>query len=244
MPSIIHYYKVFHNEDGVPTCEGVQYPLNEVVIHEGEIIMCEKGLHFCLDPASTSHYYKWTSNNYANADKFLFGEVEVPNGATTEIEGGKGVTNQLKLVKLYNPEEWKEMCTLVVNYNGNQKQYYKGRFHSNDDQPAIVRANGKREWWQNGKQHRNNNHPAVIHADGTKEWWQNGKHHRDNDQPAIIHNDGTQEWWLNHKLHRDNDKPAIIHAYGKKMWLRHGKLHRDNDQPAIICADGEREWWQ
>jgi hypothetical protein len=48
---------------------------------------------------------------------------------------------------------------------------------------------------KNGKYHRENDQPAIIHADGKQEWWVNGQFHRENDKPAVIYKDGIQYWW-------------------------------------------------
>ena len=95
-----------------------------------------------------------------------------------------------------------------------------------------------------GKYHRENDQPAIIRADGTKEWWYNGNCHRENDQPAIIYADGTKEWWHNGNRHRENDQPSVIYAKGSKSWWHNGNRHRENDQPAVINENGTKEWWK
>ena len=39
----------------------------------------------------------------------------------------------------------------------------------------AIYANGSKSWYQNGKYHRDNDQPAVIYANGSKGWCQNGK---------------------------------------------------------------------
>ena len=36
-------------------------------------------------------------------------------------------------------------------------------------------AGGTKWWYQNGKYHRDNDQPAIILANGSKDWYQNGK---------------------------------------------------------------------
>lgn len=54
-----------------------------------------------------------------------------------------------------------------------------GKYHRDDDQPAIIYASGTKYWYQHDKRHRDgvDGHPpgpAFIRANGTKEWYQHG----------------------------------------------------------------------
>ena len=59
---------------------------------------------------------------------------------------------------------------------GDVCHYKHGKFHRDNDLPAVVYANGDKYWYQNGKLHRDNDLPAIVWADGEKRWWQNGKY--------------------------------------------------------------------
>ena len=107
------------------------------------------------------------------------------------------------------------------------------KVHSNDEPVFDVQNvsskpnDGEQQWYQNGKFHRDNDQPAIILNDEilndeTQIWYQNGNRHRDNDLPAIMWSDGTQEWYQNGKLHRDNNLPAIINSDGKMEWYMNG----------------------
>jgi hypothetical protein len=106
-----------------------------------------------------------------------------------------------------------------------------------------IDADGAQCWYQNGKYHRDNDLPAVIFSNGNQFWYKNGKFHRDNDLPAIIFLNGRQDWYQHGKLHRDNDLPAVI-AYGDHYWYKNGLFHRDNDLPAVIYEDGGQKWYK
>ena len=54
----------------------------------------------------------------------------------------------------------------------------------------------------NGKYHRDNDLPAIEYADGSKEWYQHGNLHRENDLPAIERSDGSKERYKNGKRYR------------------------------------------
>ena len=90
------------------------------------------------------------------------------------------------------------------------------------------------------KYHSFNDQPAIIYANGTMKWYQHGNLHRDNDLPAIIYNDGGKMWYQHGYVHRDNDLPAIIYADGGKTWCQHGTIHKDNDLPAISYSDEQQ----
>jgi hypothetical protein len=79
-----------------------------------------------------------------------------------------------------------------------------------------------------GKYHSFNDQPAIIWKDGTKFWLKNGEIHRENDLPAAIYSDGSKEWYINGQLHRDNDLPAIIHIKENnglwREWHKNGQF--------------------
>ena len=128
-----------------------------------------------------------------------------------------------------------------------QMWHQNGKYHRDDDQPAIIWGSGSQEWYQKGWRHRDGDRPAIIYGDGTQEWRQNGWLHRDGDRPAIIYGvgaNGRQEWYQNGQLHRDGDRPAVIEADGRQSWYRRGLRHRDGGRPARVWADGRQEWHQ
>jgi hypothetical protein len=78
---------------------------------------------------------------------------------------------------------------------GRIEYLYRGKFHSFNDQPAIIWTNGTKWWYYHGEIHRDNDQPAIINSGGTKMWYQHGELHRDNDQPAIIRSDKSKQWY-------------------------------------------------
>ena len=103
---------------------------------------------------------------------------------------------------------------------------------------------GDQYWYKNGKYHRDNDLPAIILINGCQYWYKNGLQHRDNDLPAVIEANGDLYWYINGKCHRDNDLPAVIYTDGTKKWFKNGLRHRDNDLPAIICTNGYQFWYK
>lgn len=64
----------------------------------------------------------------------------------------------------------------TVDKHGNLCTYdEEGRFHSYDDDPAMIRENGSRYWMRHGKYHRENGQPAIVTALGTKYWYEDDK---------------------------------------------------------------------
>jgi hypothetical protein len=90
----------------------------------------------------------------------------------------------------------------------------------------IVDSCGNISYYLNGKFHRDNDLPAVIYEDGDKFWYQNGMRHREGDLPAATYNYGMS-YYKYDKLHRDirvNGKllPAVIYENGKKSYYLDG----------------------
>ena len=69
----------------------------------------------------------------------------------------------------------------------------------NDESTFEVNSFGTVIWSLNGKYHRENNLPAIEWANGDKDWWLNDERHRI-DGPAIERIDGSKSWWFKSKL--------------------------------------------
>lgn len=123
-----------------------------------------------------------------------------------------------------------------------------GRYHRENDLPAIEWNSGSKEWFVNGLRHREGDLPAIVRtppacpAELHQEWFKNDLRHRDNDQPALS-NEYVKEWWVNGLRHRENDKPAIHYIEDNELhWFENGHYHRLNG-PAIICDDGSKMYF-
>jgi hypothetical protein len=82
----------------------------------------------------------------------------------------------------------------------------------------VIDINGEERWYQKGKLH-NENGPAFIAVNGDKHWFINGKLHR-LDGPAVEEASGCQYWFANGRLHNETG-PAVIRANESK-WYLHG----------------------
>jgi hypothetical protein len=121
---------------------------------------------------------------------------------------------ELKNIKL-------KLLEIYKNDRGTQYWYKNGKYHRDNDLPALILANGDQYWCKDGKQHRDNNDlPAVICVNGSQHWYKNGNRHRDNDLPSMIYSNGRQHWYKNGLKHRDNDLPAVIYSNGEQHWYK------------------------
>lgn len=130
------------------------------------------------------------------------------------------------------------------NWRGDIIHKRNGKFHRDEDLPAVIWKDGSKFWFQDDKLHRDGDQPAEIRADGTQQWYQNGQCHRDGDRPAVVYGCGSRYWYQKDKLHRDNDLPAAVRVDGTQEWYQNGELHRDDDKPASVRANGARAWYQ
>jgi hypothetical protein len=141
-----------------------------------------------------------------------------------------------------------------------------GKFHSINDEPAVITVGGIKAWFKNGALHRstvdpqtNITLPAFVKKgpstnEKLEEWWINDEQHREDIDPKtgksmpaeiFLSADSSYKCWRrNGKIHRDqNEGPAYINRFSQ-CFLENGVPHRDNDLPAVISTDGrEMEWW-
>ena len=89
MPEYLKGYKAF--EKGL-ICKGKQYAEN-TIFEEPEAVICEKGMHFCVDPFDVLDYYPLIDDN---GDLSEFAEVEALTDSVTDDEK-KYCTTKLKI---------------------------------------------------------------------------------------------------------------------------------------------------
>ena len=97
-------YKVF-NEDW--TCNKYQYEVGKTYEHEGEIILCSSGFHFCKKAEDCFNYYEFNSKNKV-AEVYAHGQI---------IEGpDKCATDKIEIVREL---PWAEVLEIVNVGEGN-----------------------------------------------------------------------------------------------------------------------------
>lgn len=87
----------------------------------------------------------------------------------------------------------------------------KGRYHTEDFRPSLIKAKGDKMWHTHGELDRKSG-PAVERADKTCKWYREGKLHRVEGssqnpldaQPAVIYTTGAVEYHVcGHMVHKD-----------------------------------------
>lgn len=97
-------YKVF-NKDW--TRKGQSYKVGDTIKHDGELRMCESGLHFCVKLSDCFKYYPFSQKN----DKGVkVAEVVSRGRFLSNKEDSKKCTNKLEVVREL---DWKEVLLLV-----------------------------------------------------------------------------------------------------------------------------------
>ncbi len=122
-------------------CIDMQYTIGQESIHDGSIELCKSGLHFCRELAHVFRYYP----------DGIFCAVEIPLTAQEITGDNKSVTNKLKPTRLLDGK---------YESLGNTYYFKLGKFHRDDDLPAIIHANGTQAWYKEGTMHRDGDQPA------------------------------------------------------------------------------------
>lgn len=220
-------YKGF---DGGLSCRGYQYTLGSTHrMDPVDVVLCQKGFHFCLCPIDVLTYYGQKNHCYA--------KVKADDYVCHAFDGEKSVTNQLTILEVYTSVQFEDVCTGLLQMNCRGKIWYPSE-HIPDPLP-ILQDDQWLIYYGKGKQHRDDG-PTIISATGTQVWYQNGQLHRTG-APAVIHPTGAKEWYNHGLLHRI-EGPAIEGLNGHEEWYFNGQRHRV-DGPALIMIDGSQEWY-
>ena len=91
-------------------CRGKQYAEN-TVFEEDDAIICEKGMHFCVDPLEVLNYYPMFNEN---GEENEFAEVEALDEPVTD-DGKKYASKKLKIIKKISLNELFAAGTKQIN---------------------------------------------------------------------------------------------------------------------------------
>lgn len=133
-------------------CIDFQFELNKEFIHEGKLILCENGFHFCKELTDVFYHYEFSPKN-------RFWEVEIPDNAEVIDDYCiKSVTNKIKFIRELSLDDIKELT------NGE---------HYVDTDGGWITGGYKHFYNKNGQLHRVGG-PAAIYPNGRQEYWENG----------------------------------------------------------------------
>ena len=121
-------------------CKNLTYEIGKTYIHEGELILCQQGFHFCKNPDDLLFYYP-----YKKELKLL--EIEILGNVIDDYN--KSVTNKLKVITEIAFEEWNNLFT-------------KYKFIKKDDR-LIVILNFSHGYWCKSNYDKNGNLIMKIH---------------------------------------------------------------------------------
>ena len=110
-------YKVFEPDW---TCKGKQYTCPGMFEESGEIEVCSRGMHFCVNLADCFNYYKFDPKNKV---------AEVIAHGFVATEGNKSCTDKLEIVRELS---WDDVLKLVNSGDYNSGNHNSGDFNSGD----------------------------------------------------------------------------------------------------------------
>jgi hypothetical protein len=92
-------YKIFEENW---TCRGFQYEVGKTAVHEGAVVLCLSGLHFCIEPLQCLDYYNISKHNkYAR----------VMASGVIEKASDKCAAEILTVVEEISFTDFKKLCT-------------------------------------------------------------------------------------------------------------------------------------
>ena len=127
-------------------CLNLTFEIGKTYTHEGDLIPCEQGLHFCKNPDNLFIFY-----SYKKELKIL--EIEVLGDVIDE--GNKSVTNKLKVIREIPFVEWNNIFTkyefikhdkgLEIIHNLSDNVWYK---YSYDDNGNMIYYEDSYGYWE------------------------------------------------------------------------------------------------
>ena len=164
----IRGYKVF-NPDW--TCRGFKYEVGKTYKHNGDIIVCVAGFHFCQKLSDCFNYYPFNSDNKV-------AEIEAIGNISTE--DSKSVTDEIKIIRELS---WYEVLDLVntgKHCTGlyNCGHYNNGNFNSGSYNNGYCNSGILNSGDYNSGHHNNGNVNSGNYNSGSFNSgdWNQGKH--------------------------------------------------------------------
>jgi hypothetical protein len=171
------------------TCRTFQFKVGETYHHEGEVIACKSGFHFCKELKDVFQYYSYAVY------------CRVVGSGKVHTEEDKTVAETIHIVELLQGR---------FESGGHVFYFDKGRLHRDEDLPAMELAGGSKIFCQNGVRHRDYNLPAEVWADGTRCYFQHGVYHRGGILPAVEFANGEKIFYKKGELIRHKNQYRCI----------------------------------
>ena len=120
-------YKVFNSDW---SCKGKKYDVGKTYKHDGELMMCESGFHFCLKLMDCFSYYPFNPDNKV-------AEVEAVGKVLTHDDDSKVCTDELLIIREMS---WIEVLALVNTGKGNIGNRNSGDMNSGDRNSGYMNS--------------------------------------------------------------------------------------------------------
>jgi hypothetical protein len=91
-------------------CQSITFEIGKTYTHDGELIFCEKGFHFCKDPRNTLKYYNCTKD---------FELMEIDAIGVIYDAYNKSITNEFSVIRVVPKEEYPELLGITLDSNNN-----------------------------------------------------------------------------------------------------------------------------
>jgi hypothetical protein len=151
--SKVYGYKAF--EKGL-VCRGFQYEMGKDFHHEGEVVLCGSGFHFCKSLGNVYSYYSFGTD-------IVVAEIESEGVVIDEDGEEKSVTNHLRITRILNAEE-------AANNNGANNVGHSNTGHWNTGHSNTGHRNtGRRNTGHSNTGHSNTGDWNTGHSN-TGDW--------------------------------------------------------------------------
>jgi len=163
-------------------CRDMEYEVGKTYIHDGELIICEQGFHFCKKAIDTLNYYYYDKN-------FKLMEIDVIGDIIDE--GIKSVTNKLTVIRVIPKSEYPELIGFTLDENDNiiKRVYPDGEtslfeYDQNNNMIKEVCSNGETLF----EYDQNNNQIKAVYPNGNV--W-SSEYDENNNRTKLVYPDGT-----------------------------------------------------
>lgn len=262
-------YKAFEYD---MTCRGFQYAIGETYKHEGEIMPCKSGFHFCKSIADCYRFYSMN-------DAVIICEVEALGEIKTD-DDIKFCTDEIKIISKVNDpraasntsESNSGYCNSGNHNNGswNSGDYNRGHWDSGDYNSGNCNSGHHNSGDVNSGDYNNGDCNSGNHNDGDRNSgnWNSGDrnsgdhnsgHHNSGDFNSGCWNNGHQNCGSHNSGNRNRGDRNSGHYnsgyynsgdcnsgnWNSGYWNkgnRHSGVFNVDPEPKIRMFDNESEW--